>query len=360
MQRVSGMSKVISTITFQDRVLAWYDQHGRHNLPWQQDRTAYRVWLSEIMLQQTQVKTVIPYFERFISAYPDVGSLAEAPEDSVLHLWTGLGYYARARNLLKCARQVSEIHGGRFPDTVEALETLPGIGRSTAGAIVSMAYGKPAPILDGNVKRVLARHAAIEGWPGRTAVHKQLWKLAETLTPAERCRDYTQAMMDLGATVCTRGLPDCQKCPLRESCAAHASGKQADYPGRKPSRTIPVRTTTMLIICNPTGEVFLTRRQEKGVWGGLWSFPETPDAAEGIRTCLDYFGCEPDNIDAWAPLRHTFSHYHLDIQPLHMQLPAASHQVAEQGDHIWYNSHRPEKIGMAAPVARLLQKLENP
>lgn len=303
------MGKVISATTFQDRVLAWYDQHGRHDLPWQQDRTAYRVWLSEIMLQQTQVKTVIPYFERFISAYPDVGSLAAAPEDEVLHQWTGLGYYARARNLLKCARVVCDVHGGQFPDTVESLETLPGIGRSTAGAIVSMAHGKPAPILDGNVKRVLARHAAIAGWPGRSAVHRQLWELAESLTPKDRCRDYTQAMMDLGATVCTRGQPYCEKCPLQDSCSANGSGKQADYPGRKPRRTIPVRATTMLIISNPSGEVFLIRRQEKGVWGGLWSFPESTDRESGIRTCLDYFGCEPDNVEPWPSLRHTFSHY---------------------------------------------------
>jgi A/G-specific adenine glycosylase len=350
--------QVISAKQFQRRVLDWFDRHGRHDLPWQHKRTPYRVWLSEIMLQQTQVKTAIPYFHRFVAQYPDVATLAAAAEDDGLHLWTGLGYYARARNLLKCARVIATDHGGRFPDTVAGLESLPGIGRSTAGAIVSMAFGKPAAILDGNVKRVLARHAGIDGWPGETAVHRELWELAESLTPVERCRDYTQAMMDLGATLCTRSRPDCGRCPLAESCLANQRGEQSRYPGKKPRKSLPVRSTTMLIIRNPAGEVFLSRRPSEGIWGGLWSFPEVGDTAAAVSLCLDRFGCEPDRVEAWEPLRHTFSHYHLDIQPLLMRLPRDPVAVAEAGRHLWYDRARPESVGMAAPVARLMSLLD--
>ena len=241
-------AKPLSPDRFQAQVLQWYDRHGRHDLPWQHPRSPYRVWLSEIMLQQTQVKTVIPYFERFLERFPDVAALAAASEDEVLHLWTGLGYYARARNLLKCARSVVDDHGGEFPATVEALEQLPGIGRSTAGAIVSISRDTPAAILDGNVKRVLARYTAIAGWPGESAVQKKLWAVAERYTPETRCADYSQAMMDLGATLCSRSRPACDLCPLEESCAAHSAGRQADYPGKKPRKALPVKSTVMLLV----------------------------------------------------------------------------------------------------------------
>ena len=342
---------------FQHRVLTWFEDHGRHDLPWQQDRNAYRVWLSEIMLQQTQVTTVIPYFERFVAQYPSVADLAAADEDAVLHLWTGLGYYARARNLLKCARAVCEQHGGEFPAEVEALEALPGIGRSTAGAIVSQAFGKPAAILDGNVKRVLARYGAIEGWPGTTAVHRELWKLAESLTPSERCRDYTQAMMDLGATLCTRSRPDCDRCPLKQDCEAHRRGEQGRFPGKKPRKVMPVKSTLMLIISNPAGEVFLSKRPSEGIWGGLWSLPEVGTMDEGSALCLDAFGCEPDSVEAWEPLRHTFSHYHLDIAPFHLRVRPRGGLVEEGQKTRWYDRQRPDSVGMAAPVAKLLARL---
>ena len=344
---------------FQKAVLDWYDRHGRHDLPWQHPRTPYRVWLSEIMLQQTQVKTVIPYFERFLERFPDVQSLAAAEEDEVLHLWTGLGYYARARNLLKCARAVCELHGGEFPASVEALESLPGIGRSTAGAISSMAFGKPAAILDGNVKRVLARYTATEGWPGESRVHKALWQVAERLSPETRCDDYSQAMMDLGATLCTRSRPACDLCPLADDCVAHAAGTQADYPGKKPRKVLPVRATTMLLFCSPAGEVLLTRRPSEGLWGGLWSFPEVEDESGGRTLCLDWFRCEPARVEAWDPLRHTFSHYHLDIQPLKLHLPQLEGGVMEGDSRLWYNWRSPERVGLAAPVARLLQIFES-
>ncbi|MEP5763901.1 MAG: A/G-specific adenine glycosylase [Halieaceae bacterium] len=343
---------------FQQQVLGWFDQHGRHDLPWQTDRSPYRVWLSEIMLQQTQVKTVIPYFERFVATFPSVQALAAAEEDAVLHLWTGLGYYARARNLLKCAQQVCTEFDGEFPASIDALTSLPGIGRSTAGAIRSIAFRQPAAILDGNVKRVLARYGAIAGWPGQTAVHKELWALAETLNPVQRNDDYSQALMDLGATLCTRSRPACERCPLQTACRANSSGSQADFPGRKPKKALPVKATTMLIISNPEDEVFLARRPSQGIWGGLWSFPEVEDTVAAAALCLDTFGCEPGEMEHWEPLRHTFSHYHLDIQPLRIQLLARVDQVMEQDRHLWYNRARPESVGMAAPVSKLLKLLD--
>jgi A/G-specific adenine glycosylase len=349
---------MVSAQQFQRQVLDWFDRHGRHDLPWQEDRSPYRVWLSEIMLQQTQVSTVVPYFRRFVEHYPHVTALAQADEDAVLRLWAGLGYYARARNLLRCARVVCSEYNGQFPGSVEALEALPGVGRSTAGAIVSMAFEKPAPILDGNVKRVLARYAAVEGWPGRSTVHKALWALAEELTPTHRCRDYSQAMMDLGATVCVRGKPDCGRCPLSEGCLAQRAGTQHHFPGKKPRKTLPVKSTTMLIISNPAGEVFLSRRPSQGIWGGLWSFPEVDDANSGKVLCLDRFGCEPEAIERWEPLKHSFSHYHLVIQPLHLRLPCTVETVSEPGQQLWYDPACPTGLGMAAPVSRLMAQLD--
>ena len=351
------MSAVLAPQQFQQQVLAWFDEFGRHDLPWQQDSNPYRVWVSEIMLQQTQVQTVIHYFERFELAIPTVESLEAASEDEVLHLWTGLGYYARARNLLKSARLISREHGGRFPEQVEELLELPGIGRSTAGAIRSIAFGQPAPILDGNVTRVLARYAAIAGWPGKSSVSKQLWGLAEQLSPEQRADDYSQAMMDLGATLCTRSRPVCERCPLAGSCTANSAGTHADYPGRKPRREMPVKSTAMLIISNPDGEVFLSRRPSQGIWGGLWSFPEVEDETAARKLCLDAFGCEPATLNSWEPLRHTFSHYHLDIQPLRIELPHATGQVMEGEASLWYNKACPEAVGMAAPVSKLLKLL---
>jgi A/G-specific adenine glycosylase len=350
---------VLTAPDFQQRVLDWYDHQGRHDLPWQVERTPYRVWVSEIMLQQTQVRTVIPYFERFMAAFPDVQTLAAAPLDQVLHLWTGLGYYARARNLHECAKRLCRDHGGEFPSEVAELEQLPGIGRSTAGAIRSIAFRLPAPILDGNVKRVLARYAAIGGWPGQSGVQKTLWALAEQLSPTHRTDAFSQAMMDLGATLCVRSRPACESCPLADACRAQIEGSQGDYPGRKPRKTLPVRSTTMLIITNPRGEVFLARRPSRGIWGGLWSFPETDDVSAGRALCLDLFDLEPEREEPWEALRHSFSHYHLDIQTLRLQLPRDPASVMEGDRYLWYNVSRPDPVGLAAPVSRLLKLLEN-
>src|SRR5690606_30666830 len=296
---------------FAQRVLVWFDQHGRKHLPWQQGITPYRVWLSEIMLQQTQVATVIPYFERFVARFPDVQSLAAAPIDDVLHLWTGLGYYARARNLHRCAQTIVRDHAGEFPQTVAALSELTGIGRSTAGAIVSIAYQKPAAILDGNVKRVLARHYVVSGWPGETQTLKQLWEHAEHHTPKKRTHHYTQAMMDLGATICTRTKPACLLCPLQGTCRAYAEQSVSAYPGKKPKEIMPVKSVQLLMLRNPGGDIYLQQRPPQGIWGGLWSFPE-------IASDIDVRAYAEDNFskivshEIWDTYRHTVSHYHLD------------------------------------------------
>lgn len=340
---------------FSTRLLVWFDEHGRTHLPWQQAISPYRVWVSEIMLQQTQVATVIGYFERFMTRFPDVIALADASEDEVLHLWTGLGYYARARHLHNAAQQVKHQHNGEFPRTLDELQALPGIGRSTAGAIISIACSGRAPILDGNVKRVLARWRSIEGWPGQTPVARQLWHLAEQLTPHERVADYTQAIMDLGATLCTRSKPGCAKCPLNTDCRALAEGTVAQLPGKKPKKTMPVKRVCMLLIENPDGEFLLEKRPSSGLWGGLWSFPEV--AAEALDKALKdqaLIQVEPQLI---APFRHTFSHFHLDITPVHATPQRPDTRISEVGQRNWYDPHQPDAIGLTRPVTRIMEQL---
>ncbi len=345
----------MSTPSFSARVLKWFDKHGRKHLPWQQDINAYRVWLSEIMLQQTQVTTVIPYFERFTARFPTVIALAAAPIDEVLHLWTGLGYYARARNLHKCAQIVVKNHGGEFPVTVEELAELPGIGRSTAGAIASIAYHQRAAILDGNVKRVLARYHAVEGWPGQTDVVNRLWELAEQYTPKSRANHYTQAMMDMGATLCTRSKPKCEICPLREGCIAYAQGNPQEYPGKKPKKALPEKSVQLLMLRNSAGDLLLQQRPAQGIWGGLWSFPELAMGLAADDYVSDHFG-EVVVHEVWDSYRHTFSHYHLDITPVLIQLAKSPQTIGEAATH-WYNPHQPDALGLAAPVKKLLEKL---
>ena len=337
---------------FNGAVLSWFDQHGRHNLPWQKQKTAYYTWISEIMLQQTQVATVIPYFERFISTFPDVHTLANAEQDEVLHLWTGLGYYARARNLHKTAQIVSRDYHGEFPQDVELLEQLPGIGRSTAGAVLSISTGKRAAILDGNVKRVLARFYALEGWPGSTSNQKQLWEYAEQNTPHQRVGDYTQAMMDLGATLCTRSKPQCSLCPLQDHCSALAQNRVSDFPYPKPKKQIPVKQTYMLLLQNAQQETLLQQRPPVGLWGGLWCLPEVAD----LRDIASTIGLTPTDkqLEVLEPLRHTFSHFHLDITPVRIALNNLTDCVMEGNPTLWYNIRQPQNIGLAAPVKKLL------
>jgi A/G-specific adenine glycosylase len=341
---------------FPERLLAWFDTHGRKDLPWQQTKDAYRIWVSEIMLQQTQVQTVIPYFEAFMRSFPDIESLANAEQDDVLQHWSGLGYYARARNLHRAAKIVRDEHGGVFPDELEAVTDLPGIGRSTAGAILSLAFDQRYAILDGNVKRVLARHDAVEGWPGTTLVAKRLWEIAEKNTPSDRTAAYTQAIMDLGATLCTRSNPACDRCPVTADCTAK-KGTVTFYPGRKPKKEKPQRSTTM-VIARHDGHVYLERRPEAGIWGGLWSLPEV----QGVAVedwCKERLCAEATGTFTWDTLRHSFSHYDLDIQPIVVRVAAPLSKVADSGDATWHRLGDKLPGGVAAPVNKLLEKLQN-
>ena len=342
-------------IDFAARVLRWYDDHGRKDLPWQNTADAYRVWVSEIMLQQTQVRTVIPYFERFMHRFPDVLSLAGAELDEVLQHWSGLGYYARARNLHRAAKVIRNEHGGRFPSEVDAVSALPGIGRSTAGAILALAFGQRHAILDGNVKRVLARHAAVAGWPGKTAVARELWELAEARTPMQRVGDYTQAIMDLGATLCTRSAPACGSCPVNSDCVALAAGEVERFPGSKPKRERPLRETTM-VLAVADGAVYLERRPATGIWGGLWSLPEVSDVGDW---CAQRFNTDAVETQSWDTLRHSFSHYDLDIAPVVVRIDAVSSKVADYDDSTWYRPGDAPPGGIAAPVMRLIETLRN-
>ncbi|MFT5691196.1 MAG: A/G-specific adenine glycosylase [Oceanicoccus sp.] len=346
-----------TNINISDRVLTWFDHSGRKDLPWQKDINPYRVWLSEIMLQQTQVSTVIPYFETFTQVFPTVKELANASEDEVLHLWTGLGYYSRARNLLKTAQQVCSDHQGTFPDDVEQLCTLPGIGRSTAGAIVSIAFQRPAPILDGNVKRVLARHGAIAGWPGKSTVLNELWALADAYLPATRSDKYSQAMMDLGATLCTRSKPDCNRCPLEADCLAKSQDNTSGFPGKKPRKTIPVKSTQMLIIRNPKGELLLEKRPSSGIWGGLWIFPQITIEDNPAQYCMDVLGVTAVSTQNWENYRHTFSHYHLDISPILVEIHKEPTKAMEADRLLWYNTLNPPAVGLATPIKKLMSKI---
>lgn len=345
---------VLEPTDFQQRLLAWYDLAGRHDLPWQRQRTPYRVWVSEIMLQQTQVTTVIPYFERFMARFPTLEALAEATQDEVLHLWTGLGYYARGRNLHKAARQVMAEHGGELPvASLEAMAELPGIGRSTAGAIIAQSTGQRAVILDGNVKRSLARLHAVEGWPGRPAVERRLWALAEHYTPEQRVADYTQAVMDLGATLCRRGTPECSRCPFADVCVAHFRGEERRFPESKPKKALPTRTTLMLVLRDAEGRVLLEQRPASGLWGGLWGLPQFDDLA-ALRGWLDVHAPGAAIDPAWPAFSHTFSHFRLDITPQ----PARIGRLDAVGEaRCWYDPGNPERIGLAAPVKALLASL---
>ena len=378
---------------FSERLLAWFDEHGRKTLPWQQDRTPYRVWVSEIMLQQTQVATVIPYYERFMARFPKVADLAQAPIDDVLSLWTGLGYYARARNLHKTACLVAEKYDGEFPDSVEGLESLPGIGRSTAGAILTLGHGGWAPILDGNVKRVLARYHAIEGWPGRSDVLAALWRASEAVTPRHRTADYTQGIMDLGATLCTKSKPECLFCPMTEDCQARISGTQAAYPGKKPKKKIPTRQTYFTICVDSQGQVLLERRPPSGIWGGLWSFPEASNLddflgnppnnpldsptfnpanketgakgvseitdAVSVSSWLDKQGLAAIQTPTTLPtVSHTFSHFRLEITPVMCVVQNNVSRIADSEGYGWFTIARALTLGLPAPVVKILQSLE--
>jgi A/G-specific adenine glycosylase len=342
---------------FHRQLLAWFDQHGRKDFPWQRNPTPYRVWVSEIMLQQTQVASVIPYFERFMQRFPALQMLADAPLDEVLHLWAGLGYYARARNLHRAAQIIRDTYNNQFPTDLLNLTALPGIGRSTGSAILALSVGQRHAILDGNVKRVLTRLCAVTGWPGQKEVEKKLWTLAERVTPKERVAHYTQAMMDLGATVCTRTNPICGACPLKNQCVAFAQQRVQDFPAPRPRKTLPVRKRVFVIISDINGRVLLEQRPPTGIWGGLWSFPECENADEMRRWCRLNLACDIEKIQQWPVVRHTFSHFHLDITPIHAQLTAFHPTIMEPGPRVWYNTRMPDKRGLPAPVKDLLERM---
>jgi A/G-specific adenine glycosylase len=341
--------------SFAVRVLHWAQQHGRSELPWQQRPTPYRVWVSEIMLQQTQVATVIPYYLRFMAQFPDLKTLADAPLDDVLHLWSGLGYYARARNLQRAAQQIRDQHAGIFPTEFDAIADLPGIGRSTAGAILALACGQRHPILDGNVRRVLARYHSIEGWPGDKSVERELWELADTHTPQRDVAAYTQAIMDMGATLCTRVRPACERCPVAEDCRAHQLQRETDFPAARPRKQLPVKRTRMLLLMEGR-RLLLRKRPPSGIWGGLWGFPELTPDQEIDAWCQQHFGVSPASRRELSSLRHTFSHFHLDIEPVVLDIAPTAMQ--ENDGDIWFELTKPPKVGLAKPVSKLLEILK--
>ena len=341
---------------FPKRILAWYDKSGRHNLPWQQQPTPYRVWISEVMLQQTQVSTVIPYFQRFMQRFPDVTTLAQADVDEVLHLWSGLGYYSRARNLHRAARVLAGEYRGVFPETLAQLQQLPGIGRSTAGAILSLSRDQAHPVLDGNIKRVLCRYYGILGWPGEGAVAKQLWRLAEQLLVTERPAAYTQAMMDLGATVCIRSKPLCHGCPVREDCVAHRQGLQQILPRKRSRKTLPVKQLQFIMIEGTNGEIMLQQRPPAGIWGGLWGFPECPLGQDVVAWVREHFGFCVNAVASEPVVKHTFTHFHLQITPVRMKLKSAPAGICDRDDLYWFKPGGDNKLlGMAAPVKKLVE-----
>ncbi|CAN5232668.1 A/G-specific adenine glycosylase [soil metagenome] len=341
---------------FSHSLLTWYDQHGRHQLPWREHISAYKVWVSEIMLQQTQVVTVIPYFLRFMQRFPTVEVLAAASVDEVLALWAGLGYYARGRNLHRSAQLVCQHYQGAFPQDILSLQSLPGIGRSTAGAILAISANQPTAILDGNVKRVLSRFAAVSGWSGNRAVAEKLWQLAEYYTPQQRAGDYTQALMDLGATVCTRAQPQCEVCPLALHCIAHQQNAERDYPQPKPRKQLPSKSVYLLLVKNAQGKLLLEKRPPVGIWGGLWSLPECAIDVNVVEWARKQYGCQLQVIEMLPSFRHTFRHYYLHITPILSRVERYLPKLMESSRLTWYDLEQITDLGLPAPVSKLIQR----
>lgn len=335
---------------FAPRLIAWQDRHGRHDLPWQGTRDPYRVWLSEIMLQQTQVATVIPYYQRFLDHFPDLAALAAAPSEAVMAAWSGLGYYARARNLHACARTVMAAHGGRFPRQPTAIAALPGIGRSTANAIAVFCFDAREAILDGNVKRLLCRHFSIAGYPGTATVERELWAVAEALLPAGRVDAYIQAQMDMGATVCTRSRPRCDICPVAESCLGRRQGRVGELPAPRPKRKLPEREVAVLVL-EHDGRVLLVARPPAGIWGGLLSLPELAPG-ETAAALASRLGCRITACRQLPVIEHGFTHFRLHLLPLHCRAEPLPH-AAEPGGR-WLDAAGIAAAALPAPIRRLL------
>ncbi len=343
---------------FTQKLLTWYKKNGRTNLPWQKNKTAYRVWVSEIMLQQTQVKAVIPYYLRFMEYFPDVETLASAPLDSILALWAGLGYYTRARNLHKTAVIIQTQYHGNFPSDPNQMVTLPGIGRSTTSAILAFSEKQALTILDGNVKRVLARLHAVAGWPGKSDVEKQLWEIAETYTPTSRhIVDYTQAIMDLGATICTRSKPKCIECPVSYECAAFMKNETALYPNKSPKKALPTKRTFFLLLKNQKGEILLERRPETGIWGGLWSLPESTSPDLPLQYSTHYGITTKNQTQTLDSIKHTFSHFKLIAIPIQHLIKSSNTRAMSNTSILWHNPNDPLPKGVPAPIKKLLLHL---
>ncbi|MGX5172671.1 A/G-specific adenine glycosylase [Aliikangiella sp. IMCC44653] len=335
---------LISPKLFAQKILKFYHAHGRKDLPWQKNPTPYRVWVSEVMLQQTQVKTVIPYYLKFMQRFPDVEALASAELDDVLHFWQGLGYYSRARNLHRCAQQVVAQFKGQFPLTLEQMQALPGIGRSTAGAVLSLANNLPTPILDGNVKRVLARVFLVDGWYGQAAVAKELWRLSETYTPRQQTAAFNQAMMDLGASFCSRTKPNCEACPLATHCLAFIHNKTAEYPHKKPKKTIPTRHTSLLLNLNKRHQVLLNKNPPSGIWGGLWSLPKLTESQQ-----------QATQLQLVDEFRHTFTHFHLEISIFSGSLKKTD-TIQENHELAWHNINTLKDLAFPTPIRKFLNR----
>ena len=341
---------------FSARLIAWQKVHGRHDLPWQNTRDPYAIWVSEIMLQQTQVAAVIGYYQRFMRRFPDIATLAQATQDEVLQHWSGLGYYSRARNLHAAAQRIMIDHGGRFPEDFETVQQLPGIGRSTAAAIVSFAFGQHRAILDGNVKRVLARHFLVEGWPGLPKVEKTMWQLAESLLPQHDIEPYTQGLMDLGATLCTRGKPQCLLCPLQASCQAYRTGRWTELPAAKPRKALPEKHTVMLLLWRGN-EILLERRPSSGIWGGLWSLPEIGEGDTPETAVQQRYGIAAQALPPLPILTHTFTHFRLHIVPQPMQVGTHAAIAAEAG-LAWMPLATAIDAALPTPVRKILLQMQ--
>ena len=345
----------LARIAFGRRVVEWQRSHGRHDLPWQADRDPYSIWISEIMLQQTQVSTVIPYYARFMARFPDISSLANADLDAVLQLWSGLGYYSRARNLHQTARIVARRYGGEFPRDPQAIAALPGIGRSTAAAIAALAFDVRAAILDGNVRRVLCRAFGIDADPAQAAAERRLWALAQVLAPERDIAAYTQGLMDLGATVCVRRAPRCGDCPLQCDCVATRQGRVDELPRARRRRSQPQRTVAMLLLCHGS-RILLEKRPAVGIWGGLWSFPESAPDEDAAGICARRFGATRLRIAPLPPLEHAFTHFRLHIQPLRIEVGRLRAQASEPGT-LWVAPDEARAAAVPAPVRILLNRL---
>ena len=341
-------------MSFATRLIAWQRIHGRRDLPWQRTRDPYRIWLSEIMLQQTQVATVIPYYERFLAAFPDVANLAAAPLERVLELWSGLGYYRRAHLAHEAARTVVAEHGGAFPRDAAALAALPGIGRTTAAAIAAFSSGRRAAILDGNVKRVLARHEGIDGFPGEAKAEQRLWRVAEALLPAREVATYTQALMDLGATVCLRARPKCERCPVADDCVARRDGRIEELPAPRPKRPLPQRELTVLLI-ERKGEVLLERRPPTGIWSGLWSLPEVETGRDIAAHCRSRFRMKVAPQRPLPAIEHGFTHFRLRLHPQPCSVREGADRAEEPG-LLWLPLAEAAGAALPAPIKKLLRE----